>query len=145
NGPAGLTGLGPGTSVMRRFPSFPPCGGRWQAEPDGWGVCPPAPGGHTPSRSAAAEPAPPSEPLRGPLSPAGGEGTSESSSSEEPCHSVTERDRHLLAGGAAFELDHAVGQALGPDGQLPRHADQVGGGEFAARAFVGVVVEDILA
>ncbi len=51
----------------------------------------------------------------------------------------------LLAGGAALQLDHALGHALGTDDQLPRHADQVGGGELAARPLVGVVVEHRLA
>src|SRR5690606_3340156 len=51
----------------------------------------------------------------------------------------------FLAGGAALQLDDAVGEALGADGQLPWHADQVGGGELAAGTLVGVVVEHVLA
>lgn len=64
-----------GAAVMGALSSFPPCGGRWQAEPDGWGEK------HPPSRLASVptnpdvEAVPPSEPLRGPPSPTRGEGS----------------------------------------------------------------------
>src|SRR3569623_1764453 len=51
---------------------------------------------------------------------------------------------HLAAaGGALFDLDLALGETLRPDQNLPRNTDQVGGGEFAARTLVGVVVAHV--
>src|SRR3569623_306231 len=51
---------------------------------------------------------------------------------------------HLAAAvGALFDLDLALGETLRPDQNLPRNTDQVGGGEFAARTLVGVVVEHV--
>ena len=50
-----------------------------------------------------------------------------------------------LAGAAVLDLDLAGRHAARPDDHLPGQADQVGGGELAAGALVGVVVEHVLA
>ena len=50
-----------------------------------------------------------------------------------------------LAGRAVLDLDLAGGSAARPDDHLPGQADQVGGGELAAGALVGVVVEHVRA
>ena len=56
-----------------------------------------------------------------------------------------ERQRLALAGPPVLDLDLAGGDAARPDDHLPGQADQVGGGELAARPLVGVVVEHVLA
>jgi hypothetical protein len=42
--------------------------------------------------------------------------------------------------GPLLDLDLALGKAFRPDQNLPGNADQVGGGEFGARALVEIVV-----
>ena len=64
-----------GAPVMSALSSFPPCGGRWQAEPDGWGETHPSGQLASVPTSPYAEAFPPSDPLRGPPSPSRGEGS----------------------------------------------------------------------
>jgi len=59
-----------GAPALTALASFPPCGGRWLAERDGWGVNRSGEDSNPETTSTA----PPSEPLRGPPSPARGEG-----------------------------------------------------------------------
>src|SRR5215813_13047302 len=50
---------------------------------------------------------------------------------------------HELAAavGALLDLDLALGKPLRPDQDLPRNANQVGGGEFGSRPLIKIVVE----
>src|SRR4051812_8657248 len=44
---------------------------------------------------------------------------------------------------APLDLELALGKPLGADQDLPGDPDQVGGGEFCARALVGIVIEHV--
>src|SRR5437764_13988745 len=44
---------------------------------------------------------------------------------------------------APLDLELALGEALRPDQNLPRDADQVGGRELRAGALVGIVIEHV--
>src|SRR5271167_3895550 len=58
---------------------------------------------------------------------------------------LVQRQGPALAGGASLQLDHPLGQAARADDQLPGQADEVHGGELAARTLVRVVVQRLLA
>src|SRR5580700_11340544 len=68
---------------------------------------------------------------------------SRTGSSRQALDRIARRQQLAAAVGAAFQLDLALAEALGPDQDLPGNADQVGRSEFRARAFVEVVVEHL--
>src|SRR5690606_26084013 len=67
-----------------------------------------------------------------------------SSSRTDPGAIIRDRTRRALARRADLDLDLAGGRTARADDELHRNADQVGGGELAACALVGVIHQHIV-
>src|SRR5215472_8297004 len=85
----------------------------------------------------------PPPPTSSPLPAWGERRAAEAASSRQPFARIGFCHEFAAAVGALLDLDLALGQALRPDQNLPRNADEIGGSEFRARPLVEVVVEHI--